>query len=195
MRSNESSNSLNKLGSIDVESEVDLYDSFHMSNDSFHSNMDLTESQSFFEKLKQCPTSNDILAGLGRKIAIYAPCFWCNEVFKKCFCRKDTNDIAHTNRFVLFRLNLLCAIFSAGQVILGMCLCVVYIILPHCSAKECAKNYVPNLWNGINAVLGLTFFGFVLFISSLNGIQVIRRVDLVGSLFYFWILQYIFPCK
>ena len=54
MRSNESSNSLNKLGSIDVESEVDLYDSFHMSNDSFHSSMDLTESQSFFEnKIRQ----------------------------------------------------------------------------------------------------------------------------------------------
>ena len=150
------------------------------------------------EKIKGVMDSLPDMKNVARFISNYAPCFWCNRLSpRNFFCRKSNahslNDIALTDRGVLSRLNVLCMIFAVGQVILGMLLGVVYMILPKCEAKECYQSYIPNLWNPINAVLGLTIFGFILFVATARAIKIIHNVNLLGALVYYWILQYMIP--
>ena len=140
------------------------------------------------------------MKNVARFISKYAPCFWCKGLsFQAILCRgRVTNAVDHialTDREVLLRLNALCMIFAAGQVVFGMLLCLSYLIYPKCEAKECARNYIPNLWNPINAVLGLTVFGFALFVTATRAIKIISRVNLLGALVYYWILQYIAPLE
>mmetsp|Transcript_21013 Transcript_21013/g.31352 ORF Transcript_21013/g.31352 Transcript_21013/m.31352 type:complete len:496 (-) Transcript_21013:52-1539(-) len=141
---------------------------------------------------------------LARLIAKYAPCFWCNPSFMAgtlLFWKESTasssgghhNDIALTDRAVLYRLTILCSFFAAGQVLFGIYLSVVYLVIPDCQSSTCTQSYIPNLWNPLNAVLGLTIIGLVLFGASLNALKIIRNVDILGALRYYWVLQWISP--
>lgn len=103
------------------------------------------------------------------------------------------DDIALTDRGVLYRLTILCSIFAAGQVLFGIYLSMIYVVIPDCQSSTCTQSYIPNLWNPLNAVLGLTIIGLLLFGASLNALKIIRDVDILGALRYYWVLQWICP--
>lgn len=121
-----------------------------------------------------------------------APCFW--------FCCRRL-EISATDRNILYRLNLLCAVFAFIGTLLAT---FVFLMLywPDVEKKENAEKkneetlvIVLNLWNinGFAFLYGI--FAAFLFILEICTLPVIREVNLRASISYYWALTWLLPLQ
>ena len=116
-----------------------------------------------------------------------APCFWC--------AGSDLDLASATDRAILVRLNILCAVFAAVQFGIGMFLFLAQWTW-NGSPEEIRmewKSLTPNLWtlNGMIFFLGIV--GIVLVLAMLLTLRVIQNVNLAGAMRYMWFLYWIMP--
>jgi len=125
----------------------------------------------------------------------YAPCFWC------CLRRSGTGV---TDRVTLTRLNILCIFFALWQFGVGIFILVVFL-----SNKIVDRNLgdgvpyrtfykealTPNLWMMTGSLLILSVVGFVLLVTMILTIPVIRSVNLIGAIRFMWVLYWILPLQ
>ena len=126
----------------------------------------------------------------------HAPCFWC------CLRRSETGG---TDRVTLTRLNVLCAIFALWQFGVGIFILVVFLssTVVDRGLGEGTTFYrdyynealTPNLWMMSGSLLILSMVGFVLLVTMVLTIPVIRRVNLVGAIRFMWVLYWILPLQ
>jgi len=125
----------------------------------------------------------------------HAPCFWC------CLKRGQTGG---TDRVTLTRLNVLCAVFALWQFGVGIFILVVFLstsvvdrnLEPGTKYTQYYKEALtPNLWMMSGSLLILSVVGFVLFITMVLTIPVIRRVNLVGAIRFMWVLYWVLPLQ
>jgi len=111
----------------------------------------------------------------------HAPCFWC--------CA--TVEISSTDRVILTKLNILCAILAIYQMLVGVAYCVVTLSQRNKEDKEGGKDFdvykqvlTPNLWLIYTFIPLVAIIGFVVFIILISTVRSIRRVNLQGALRY-----------
>eukprot|EP00978_Attheya_sp_CCMP212_P004547 scaffold9919_cov55-Attheya_sp.AAC.1 len=124
---------------------------------------------------------------LSSTIVRHAPCFWC--------CANPLETSA-TDRAILYRLNILCAVFAMSQVGVGLFLMFVLIAGPSGGNEQDETNRLaPNLWNLNGSIFFLGVVGFILLVTVLCTMRVIREVNLVGAVRYMWALIWILPME
>ncbi len=124
-----------------------------------------------------------------------APCFWC------CFRQSRTGG---TDRDTLIKLNFLCAIIGLWQFSVGIFIVVIFLSddivdRNHKEDVPYRQHYKealsPNLWMVGSILLALSIVGFILFVTAIFTIPVIRRVNLVGAIKYMWVLYWVAPVQ
>lgn len=122
----------------------------------------------------------------------HAPCFWC--------CARV--EISSTDRVILTKLNILCAILAIYQVLVGVAYCFVTLSQRNKEDTELGKDYdvyrqvlTPNLWCIYTFIPLVAIIGFVVFIILISTVRSIRRVNLQGALRYMWALYWILPLQ
>jgi len=119
----------------------------------------------------------------------HAPCFWC--------CA--TVEISSTDRIILTKLNILCAILAIYQILIGVVYCIITLKQKHTEEGEVTNIYrqalLPNLWMPYTFIPLVAIIGFVLFIILISTVRAIRRVNLRGALQYMWALYWILPLQ
>jgi hypothetical protein len=125
----------------------------------------------------------------------YAPCFWC------CLRRSGTGG---TDRVTLTRLNVLCIFFALWQFGVGIFIMVVFlsnrIVDRNLGEGVSYRDYykealTPNLWMMSGSLLILSVVGFVLLVTMILTIPVIRQVNLIGAIRFMWVLYWILPLQ
>jgi len=125
----------------------------------------------------------------------YAPCFWC------CLRRSGTGG---TDRVTLTRLNVLCIFFALWQFGVGIFVLVAFLsdtIVDRNLGEEISyRTYyrealTPNLWMMSGSLLILSIVGFVLLVTMILTIPVIRQVNLIGAIRFMWVLYWILPLQ
>lgn len=125
----------------------------------------------------------------------HAPCFWC------CF---RPSKMGGTDRDTLIKLNYLCATIALWQFGVGIFILIIFlsndIVERNLDEGVPYRQYykealTPNLWMMSGSLLVLSFVGFVLFVTTVFTIPVIRRVNLVGAIKYMWVLYWVLPLQ
>jgi len=125
-----------------------------------------------------------------------APCFW--------FSASRTP----TDRSILTRLNVLLAFFSFFQVVSGVWLAII-LLAPGVTGRDLEKTpleeermsstknrglrLIANVWNINGTILVLCFIAFIIFLSAVLTLRVIRDVNLGGAIRYLWVLLWMLP--
>lgn len=137
---------------------------------------------------KNVPSWNRVASWVVR----HAPCFWC--------CGRRLVQGA-TDRSILLRLNILCAVFAFVQMVSALCIAVALYSRdlidresPYGSLSETGQ-LTPNLWNTNSTLMMIGMLSVVIFFSTVYTLWVIREVNLVGSLRYMWTLLWIVPVE
>ena len=122
-----------------------------------------------------------------------APCFW--------FCGSYM-EVGATDRSILYRVNILCAFFAFGQVVAASLLLVV--INSH-RIVERYKSVVNrtsssgtislDLWNLNGSVFFFGMLGFVILITAIVTLKIVREVNLRGAVRYLWTLLWLLPLQ
>lgn len=125
------------------------------------------------------------------RIVKYAPCFWCMG-------RRGASGI--TDWAILYRLNILCAFFAAGQVASAIWLLVVLFSPGLADRSEIdgrteSSEFAPNLWNVNGTLYILGIVGLVTVVVTLSTLRVIKRFNVVGLLRYLWAMLWILPLE
>jgi hypothetical protein len=124
---------------------------------------------------------------LSSMIVRHAPCFWC--------CTNPLETSA-TDRAILYRLNILCAVFALAQVGVSFFLIIILMAGPSGGNEQDETNRLtPNLWNLNGSIFFLGCVGFILLVTVLLTMRVIREVNLVGAVRYMWALIWILPME
>ena len=121
-----------------------------------------------------------------------APCFWCRRF-------KDRTD-----RAILQRLNIICAVMALGQVLSALWLVIEFFVrgpsiqgTPQDDESEGEGSsrfeLVTSLWNINGSVIILGFLSSVIFTLNVVTIPMIRRVNLMGAVRYLWALLWVIP--
>ena len=114
-------------------------------------------------------------------VVSFAPCFWCG----------DRVQGSSTDRAVLTRLIVLCIFFCFLQMTASIWLSTTLLILD--DSPGLLAGFAPNFWNLNGAALAIGGLAFVIIVSCVFTIRVIRVVDLVGAIRYLWVILWILP--
>lgn len=110
------------------------------------------------------------------------PCFWC--------CGKSTTGRS-TDREVLTRLNILCLFMAFAQLCAAIWLGTVLLVLD--DEPRPFVGFAPHFWNLNGAAFSVGILGFILIVTCLCTIRVIKEVDLVGAIRYLWVVLWLVP--
>mmetsp|Transcript_7546 Transcript_7546/g.10416 ORF Transcript_7546/g.10416 Transcript_7546/m.10416 type:complete len:736 (+) Transcript_7546:152-2359(+) len=133
-----------------------------------------------------------------------APCFW--------WCASPLETSA-TDRAVLYRLNILCAVFAAVQAAVGIFLSIVLIAYPSTNNNSIydeeegvlprssdSSTYITdfaegriNIWELNIMLYVIAVVSVVLFVVMICTLRVIRQVNILGAVRYMWALYWIIP--
>jgi hypothetical protein len=121
-----------------------------------------------------------------------APCFWW----------KSERHLSMTSRSIALRLQLLDAFCGSIQAASASFLAIVLTSekivdrnAPYVDGGSDPAMYAPNMWS-INAIVMLAgLFGTSIFLLMIFSRQVIREVNLVGSLRSMWFMMWIMPLE
>lgn len=123
----------------------------------------------------------------------HAPCFW--------FCG-NALDIGATDRSILYRLNILCAFFALGQVAAGTFLLIVLnsnLIVDRYNSvvvrMEDSTSISLDLWNLNGSVFCIAMVGFIILVTVLCTLRIVREVNLRGAVRYLWTMLWLLPLQ
>jgi len=136
---------------------------------------------------KRRPSWNRVAACIVSK----APCFWCFSFQHK------------TDRAVLQRLNILCALISVARLVSSLWLFSV-LLSSHNNSKPLggsettgdggtAIELLSTVWNVNGNIVLQGILALLILLASLITVPVIRSVNLVGAIRYLWALLWIAP--
>jgi hypothetical protein len=122
-----------------------------------------------------------------------APCFWC--------CGKSL-EVGTTDRNILYRLNILCAFFAAGDVMAASFLLIALYSTDLVNRHDAvlvksseSLGFNLDLWN-LNGSVTLTgIVGLVILITVTYTLRMVREVNLRGNIRYFWTLLWLLPLR
>jgi hypothetical protein len=92
---------------------------------------------------------------------------------------------------VLTRLNVLCIFITFVQFVAACWLGALLLIVD--DAKGFREGFEPHFWNLNGAAWSVGILAFVLIVTCLCTIRVIKEVDLVGAIRYLWLVLWLLP--
>jgi hypothetical protein len=138
--------------------------------------------------------SPHIYIGVSSCVAVWSPCFIC--------FRMEYN----TYRSVLFRLNILCGLMAAVQVLASSWCFVVlqnrYIVdrnIENLTTQETEYDnrfeVLTNVWNLNGPVWCIGLLALVVLIAVAFTVRAIQNVDLVGAIRFLWVILWVIPLQ
>jgi len=136
----------------------------------------------------------------------HAPCFWCSSTIlchdqQHHGCGGGDAAATSTNRSILLRMNILCAVFALVQMTCAIWLSIVLYAngivqrdSPYGSQRQSDK-VTPDLWNSNVTLFLLGFVSVAVFFTMIFTIPVVREVNLTGAIRYMWTLVWILPLE
>lgn len=119
------------------------------------------------------------------------PCFWC--------MRGQAAGTLTTDRLVLLRLNILCALFTSipiGSATLLFLAMLIPNILNNTRAIDInMEGLSPNFWSINGNIFFLGILGSLLLLVNIFSIRIIQTVNMVGAIRYFWVMICILPAQ
>lgn len=117
-----------------------------------------------------------------------APCFWF------CFPKLE---VGATDRSVIYRLNLLCAVFALIEIAFaGYALIMLY--WPGVDRTGSSQNDAPvimSLWSIHTYSFVAGILACVIFIVEISTLRLIREVNLQGAIWYYGVLGWFLPLQ